>query len=115
MTNESFKGRSLESRIVLWGHMDEVVSSLKDKRATAYWRREGIPHPKGGGDFKIRKTSEGNKKVCKLNYENIVCNRFWWKSEFAECDWSRIEKAFLMSLQVGLQECPKTLSESKNQ
>jgi hypothetical protein len=50
-----------------------------------------------------------------INYEYIGCNRFWWKSEFAECDWSRIEKAFLISLQIGLQECPKTLNESKNQ
>jgi hypothetical protein len=91
--------------------MDEVVSSLKDKRATAYWRREGIPHPKGGGDFKIWNICEGKKKVCKFNYNHILCNRFWWKTEFAKCDWSQIERAFLTALNIGVKNLPKTNNE----
>lgn len=110
MTNESFKGRTLESRIVLWGHMDDVVSKLKNKKAIAYWRGEGIPHPKDGGDFKVWHYCKGKKKVRKLQYCDILSNRLLWKSELVNCDWSRIEKAFLMSLQLGMQNYHKTFS-----
>jgi hypothetical protein len=40
-----------------------------------------------------------------------LCNRFWWKTEFAKCDWSQIERAFLTALNIGVKNLPKTNNE----
>lgn len=84
---------------------------LKNKEAISIWKKEGIPHPVCGGDFKITCICRGNKILRKFRYADVVSNRFWWKSEFENCDWSRVENAFWEALQIGLQDYNKMQGE----
>ena len=88
--------------ILLASHIRPWKNSDNKQRLDVY---------KGGGDFKIWNICEGKKKVCKFNYNHILCNRFWWKTEFAKCDWSQIERAFLTALNIGVKNLPKTNNE----
>ena len=105
MNNGKFKGRNLEDRIVLWGHLDDAIMALRSRRAKYHWRKEGIPRPLEGGFFIVDAHIVSGKRM--LNYDLVTINRFWWKPEFAKCDWGRIEKAFAKCVAIGFSDCAK--------
>ena len=102
MNNGSFKGRSQEDRIVLWGHMDDIVMSLRNTHARNLWRKEGVPRLVNGDSFIVSDNTSWDQH--ELNYDLVTINRFWWKSEFSQCDWNRIEKAFAKCIKLGIED-----------
>jgi len=96
---EEFKRpRDVESFIQIWGWMDDVVCKTKKGKALAHWKIHSVPLTKLGTPFYVR--SRGTHSVRQLSYDDIISNRFWYKSEFAEDmkNYKRVYGAFVKAM-----------------
>ena len=120
MKTKYLKNKGVIYLIQLWGHMDETIRAIKNKKIYTYWKKHCIPSRTNGVNYKIRVRQKNRLITRDLKYSDICGNRYFYEAEFLFCDfdkiWSTYRNCICMSMDNDVEEylnCLNVLDKSK--